>query len=169
MSTLVGNALPQFVFGQRAYVDGDDLWWGNEDLFPGPGLMSIQNREVVLGQPGDATPWWPRRGSLMGGFDGVDENAMLARAAWWGDPWLLGGANGRLGFVGVTRDQYGSPLAGCTVRCFRTLTDERVAKVVSDANGAYQATTPYLEDHYLVIHSPDGQRAGASVSTIDPG
>lgn len=164
MSALVGNALPNFIFGQRAYLDGDDPWWGNEDLFPGPGIMSLQNREVVLGTPGDATPWWPRRGSLMGGFDGVDENSMLARAAWWGDPWLLSGASSRLAFVGITRDQYGSPLAGCTVRCFVTSTDELVAKVVSDANGAYTATSPYNVDHYLVVHSADGTVAGASVS-----
>lgn len=167
VSNLVGNALPNFIFGQRAYADGDDFWFGNEDLVPGPCLTQLQNRECVLGQPSDATPWWPRRGNLMGGWDGVDENTILARNPWWGDPWVLGGRNGRLGFVGVTRDQYGSPLGGCTVRCFVTTTDELVARVVSDAAGNFIATTPYGGTaHYLTIHSADGSVAGASVSTL---
>lgn len=167
MSFLVGNALPQFIFGQRAYNDGDDFWFGNDDLFYGPSMSSLQNRESVLGGQSNATPWWPRRGGLMGGWDGVPENQMLQRNTWWGEPWLLGGSNGRLGFVGVTRDQYGSPLGGCTVRCFVTSTDELVARVTSDANGNFIATTPYGGiAHYMTIHSADGATAGASVSTL---
>lgn len=167
MSDLVGNAMPQFVLGQRDYWNGEDYYFGNEDLIPGGGELSMQDREAALGAPGYATPWWPRGGTLMGGWDGVGENQLLARNPWWGDPWVISGCNGRLGFVGVSRDQYGSPLGGCTVRCFVASTDELVARVTSDANGNFIATTPYgATAHYLVVHSADGTVAGASVANL---
>jgi hypothetical protein len=71
--------------------------------------------------------------------------------------------------VGVTRDQYGSPLGNCTVRCFRTSSGELVSQVTSDANGNYVATSPYSDQHFLTVHktlSPDV--AGASVDTLTP-
>jgi hypothetical protein len=118
---------------------------------------------------GWATPWWPRSGNLMGGWDGVAENQLMTVAPWWGEPWTRSGCNGRLGFVGYTRDANGSILGGCTVRCFVTSTNELVSQVTSDANGFYIATTPYSTAHYLVVHktgSPDV--AGASVDTLTP-
>lgn len=113
--------------------------------------------------------WWPSRSSLMGGWDGEPSNQLVGDAPWFAWPSTRSGCNGRLGFVGYTRDQYGTPLANCTVRCIRASTDEMVSKVTSDANGFYIATTPYSDAHFLVVHDATGAIAGASVNTLLPG
>lgn len=112
-----------------------------------------------------ACQWWPGGGAVEGG----DESALSA--ARWGDPWVTSGSNGRLGFVGYTRDAFGSPLGGCTVRCFRTSTNELVSQVTSDTNGQYIATTPYGDAHYLTVHNSTVTPAvaGASVDSLLPG
>ncbi len=115
--------------------------------------------------------WWPSRSSMMGGWDGVGENALLGKAPWWKRPNTRSGCNGRLGITGITRDQYGSPLGFCAVKMFRTSTDELVSSVVSDANGVYLITTPYYPDtHYLVVYktgSPD--TFGTTANTLIAG
>ena len=118
---------------------------------------------------GYVNPWWPNAGNLLAGAFGAGDGQIHNYAPWWQEPWVRSGCNGRLAFVGYTRDAYGSPLGGVTVRLFRTSSDVLVAKVVSDANGYYTATSPYLDAHYMVVHktgTPDV--AGASVDTIIP-
>lgn len=114
------------------------------------------------------TRWWPRQSSLLGGWIGTADDTFQNLPSAWGRPWIRSGANGRLAFVGYTRDQYGSVLGGCTVRCYRAGTGEQVCKVTSDANGLYFATTPYSDAHFLVIHNAAGDRAGATANTLLP-
>lgn len=165
--SLVGAALPQMI-----HIREDkrclDEWWSGEDLFKPFIIIDILMMEEGDYGYGYVTPWWPNPGSLMGGFDGVPENQTLTNAPWYSEPWVRSGCNGRLGFVGYTRDQYGSALPNCTVRCFLTSTTELVSTVTSDANGFYIATSPYSGDHFLVIHDSTGQIAGASVNTLTP-
>ena len=81
----------------------------------------------------------------------------------------VAGCNGRLAFAGVTRDQYGSAIGGCTVRCFRSSTCELMSTVLSDPQGNYIATTPYYESHFLTVHkSGPPDVAGASIDTVTP-
>ena len=63
------------------------------------------------------------------------------------------GVASRVGFPGVTRDQYGTPLAACTVILHRTSTRELVWASVSGADGAFLAQSVYAgENHYIVFH-----------------
>lgn len=115
-----------------------------------------------------ATPWWPRRGGVLTGETGVSD--ILCGSSVEFDLYPVAGCNGRFGISGITRDQYGSPLGLCTVRLFVTATDELVARVTSDANGAFIATSPYGvgTPHYMTVHY-GGTVAGASVDTLIPG
>ena len=115
-----------------------------------------------------ATRWWPRQSVIIGGWIGTADDVFQDYAPSWIDPWTRSGANGRLAFVGYTRDQYGSPLGGCTVRCYRVSTEEMVSKVTSDANGLYFATSPYNDSHFIVIHNTAGDQAGATKNTLTP-
>lgn len=114
------------------------------------------------------TRWWPKSGMIIGGWSGSADDAFLNKSPSWNNPRVERGCNGRLGFVGYTRDQYGSVLGGCTVRLYRVSTEEQVAKVTSDANGLYFATTPYSDAHFLVIHNSGGDQAGATANTLLP-
>lgn len=174
MSGSIGGALGRGVELMPSDVShGDEAYFGNDEVFqPDPLLASFSRARNdpadALGSKSWRTPWWPANGGFAGDV-GLDIS-MLDRAPWWGDPWLLSGCNGRLAFVGVTRDQYGSPLGGCTVRCFRTSTNELVSTVLSDSNGNYQATSPYADAHFLTVHkstAPDV--AGATIDTLVPG
>lgn len=144
---------------------GDEAYFDNEDLVPQAVLLSTDWR-ALLEHCGFMSPWWPFRGYLIGdGAAGL--MPLLELSARHGDIWRAFGANGRLGFVGFTRNQYGSPLGGCTVRCFLASTSELVSQVVSDDAGFYIATTPYVGAHFLTVHkagSPDV--AGASIDTL---
>lgn len=143
-------------------------WAANGDLF-GAKLWDRIPADDYLYDAHFESEWWPARSSMMGGWDGEPSNLLLGEAQWWGWPQTRSGCNGRLGFVGYTRDAYGSPVGGCTVRCFNTATNELVSTVTSDANGFYIATTPYGGAHYLVVHkSGTPEIAGASISTLTP-
>lgn len=99
----------------------------------------------------------------------------LARAAFghkarWRDrivvPFRPGTKNGSL--VGITRDLNEAPLGNCTVDMFKTLTDEKVATVVSDGQGNFAFNiAPVSGPFYLVAYlvgSPDV--AGTTVNTL---
>jgi len=63
------------------------------------------------------------------------------------------GVASRVGFPGITRDQYGAPLAACTVILHRTATREFVYEGVSGSDGAFLAQSVYAgENHYIVFH-----------------
>ena len=103
-----------------------------------------------------ASPWWPG-GGLIGDLAvdvGVPSN-------WpWSPVDPASGAASRYGFVGVTRDVYGSAVGNCTVKLYRTSDDILIDSTISDVTtGAFLLNTPYYPaTHYLVAHktgSPD--------------
>ncbi len=166
MSQLYGAALPQNIITRNDLRATDDFYFGREDLVQPQPLLNLDNQDSDWAGNW-TTPWWPAHGTIMNGWDGVPENTLLQTNPWWATPWDdSGSCNGRLGFVGYTRDAYGSVLGGCTVRCFRASTNELMSMVVSDANGFYIATTPYYESHYLVVHPAD-PLLGAGATTAN--
>lgn len=102
------------------------------------------------------SPWWPKGGGFIGD-QGLDIG--LIEAAWWGEYDQAAGAASRYGFVGVTRDQYGSPVGSCTVKLYRTSDDVLLDTSTSDPSGNFLLNTAYYPDaHYIVAHkagSPD--------------
>lgn len=110
------------------------------------------------------TTHWPRGDSILGDFGDVQPLQPLR----WSDPEMESGSQTRMGVVGVTRDVYGSPLGGVTVRLFRTSDNVLVDTIVSDPSGNYLLGTPYYPDtHYVVAQksgSPDVQ--GVTVNTL---
>lgn len=162
--------LPVTIHAANDYRVCDSLWFGRRSRAPDKLLLTTEMR--VADNAPDAfryqTRWWPNSGKILGGWSGSADDAFLNRASAWKNPRVERGCNGRLGFVGYTRDQYGSALGGCTVRLYRVSTEEQVAKVTSDANGLYFATTPYGDAHFLVIHNAAGDQAGATANTLTP-
>lgn len=113
------------------------------------------------------SPWWPR--SCILGESDIDTGGDQHVKGWM----LLQstkGAQARLGYQGVTRDVYNSPLGGCTVKLFRTSDDTKVTPdIVSAPDGAYVISTATYETHWIKIEktgSPPVQ--GVSVSNIFP-
>jgi hypothetical protein len=109
-------------------------------------------RNCALHVPcGYQTDFWPGRRGFIGdqGADvGLKDNTWARRMER-----LAHGIASRVGFPGVTRDQYGTPLAACTVILHKTSTRELVYDGVSDANGNFLAQSVYAgEGHYLVFH-----------------
>lgn len=147
----------------------EEFWHGEAHFQPPIMFDRLAPEESDYGY-GFVNPWWPYAGNLLAGSFGAGDGQIINYAPWWQEPWVRSGCNGRLAFVGYTRDQYGSPLGNCTVRCFRTSTNELVSQVTSDANGFYIATSPYADGHFLTVHktlAPDV--AGASIDTLVPG
>lgn len=169
MSAFVGAAMPVTILSgaNRSHTDPYDSDW----LIVQPPPIAAPRVRLGALEPDIVswrTPWWPTGGALLGDTGLSD---VASEDIGWFVEWAnRGGCNGRLGFNGVTRDQYGSPLGGCTVRLFRTSTDELVAKVTSDSNGAFLATSPYSDGHYMTVHQAGPPAvAGATIDTIIPG
>lgn len=115
------------------------------------------------------TAWWPGGSGRIGCGGAFDDSGSNPTYGWSQPTWSTGGASGRFAYVGYTRDQYGSPIAFATVKCFRTLNDTLQATVQSDAMGFYRITTPYAEGHYLVVYKagpPD--ICGTTVNSLLP-
>lgn len=102
-----------------------------------------------------ATLYWPGGACL---FDG-DAGPTIEHDVLWGYFDQAAGASSRFGFTGVTRDQYGSAVGGCTVKLYRTSDDALLDSQVSDPSGNFLLSTAYYPDtHYIVAHktgSPD--------------
>ena len=169
-ANFIGTVMGTTMICQADKRHQDEAYSDNEELFHPPPFYSC-DWNAIAESAGFMSPWWPFRGGLLGGWgDGADGDNLQNLGARHSDMWRSFGSNGRLAFVGYTRDAYGSALGDCTVRLFRTSTDELVSKVQSDANGFYQATSPYLEAHYMTVHKTGTPSvAGASVDTIVPG
>jgi hypothetical protein len=148
----------------------DSTYHGKRTRAPDPLLLCTEMRVADNAYDGFMyqTRWWPRTGQILGGWSGSADDFFLNKSPRWKAPRIERGANGRLSFVGYTRDQYGSAIGNCTVRCYRASTEELVSKVTSDANGLYYATSPYSDAHFLVIHGPDGTLAGATKDSLLP-
>jgi hypothetical protein len=92
------------------------------------------------------TPFWPRSG--LTGDQGLDTG--LGYWPSWDTYYSTKGKNSRFGYQGVSRDVNNSPLAGCTIKLFRTATDEKVTPdITSEADGSFVISTPYYEPHWL--------------------
>lgn len=86
----------------------------------------------------------------------------------WGPFYPAGRIASRVGFVGVTRDQYGTPTGSCVVQLFRTENDLFIMEVTSDSDGNFLLQSWYSPDtHYIVAYkagSPD--IFGTTVNTL---
>ena len=158
MSGLVGAARPVAIH-QR-----------DDQRLASPGYATLAYADVLwcpgaVGFAGYAGPWWPRGNGLLGDL-AVDVGVLAA--AQWAPYEAFGGISSRVGFVGVTRDQYGSPLGNCVVQLFRTSDDLFIMEQTSDANGNFLLSSWYTPNtHYIVAYkagSPDA--FGTTVNTL---
>jgi hypothetical protein len=98
--------------------------------------------------------FWPGNRGFVGdrGLDvGIMEpvwSRLLAR--------LGHGEASRVGFVGVTRDQYGAPLGGVTCSLFLTATRQWIMDIVSDANGGFLLQSFYSPDTHFIVFNKAG-------------
>jgi hypothetical protein len=152
MSQLVGAAQPQFILAE------DDK--ASSEAFRARARARLCCRRIDY-----QTGFWPSRGGFMGDL-GLDVGLIEARR--WGAFYPAGGIASRLGFVGVTRDQYGTPTGNCVVQLFRTSDDLFIMEITSDANGNFLLQSIYTPDtHYIVAYkagSPD--IFGTTVNTL---
>lgn len=109
------------------------------------------------------TGWWP-------GGGGMDASGGEWCAAVWGDRFeFTRGSNGRLGFTGVIRTAYGTPIAGAVVKLYRSADDSVQSSTTSAADGTYTLSTPFSDAHYIVSQKGDViNLAGATPNTLVP-
>lgn len=162
MSGYIGAALSVQIltYDDQSHVEIEP-WL--DRTFPIEAIAPVRGpfRDALDGEMFDfRSDWWPAGTGLVA--DGGISDVMTGYGAF--DPYPVSGCNGRLLFNGITRDQHGSPLANCTVRCYRTSTHELQDVVTSDVNGAYRLTTPYSDAHFLTVHG--SSVAGASIDTV---
>lgn len=137
-------------------------------LYPCSFQPDDDNLDYETAQNSFASSHWPGGRGLIGDGD-VDVGVLD------GDTWSqeeLGDSSGgssRFGFTGITRDQYGSALPGCTVKLFRTSDDQLIDTATSDpTTGQFLVGSPYYPDEHWIYTrkagSPDVQ--GVSVNTL---
>ena len=160
MSYLIGNAAPQFILTAR-----DDRYSPHDPRRRG--LLRIRRPARASPGYGHATPFWPGLAdSFIGDFGG--DVGVFGKG--WSERYYRHsqGAASRVGFVGVTRDQYGTPVGSCVVQLFLTATDAFIMEVTSDASGNFLLQSWYSPDtHYIVAYkagSPD--IFGTTVNTL---
>lgn len=111
--------------------------------------------------------YWPGSTGFIGD-QATDFGVGVLETEYRRIPDLTRGRNSRYGFVGVSRDEFGSPLGQCVVTLFKTSDDSVVDRTMSDVYGAYVASTPFYPDtHWLKIKktgSPDKQ--GVTIDTL---
>ena len=159
MSQLIGAAQPQFRLERkdvRLHREGQPI----EDA---RARMPIRHD---MGYEGFYSDYWPGNRGFVGDL-GADVGLLLP-------VWrkllrrITAGAASRVGFVGVTRDQYGAPVGSCVVQLFRTSDDLFIMEQASDASGNFLLQSWYSPDtHYIVAYkagSPD--IFGTTVNTL---
>jgi hypothetical protein len=103
------------------------------------------------GNEGFYSGFWPGNRGFIGDM-GADVSMFQASGGRKTER-VGAGVASRVGFPGVTRDQYGAPLASATVILHRTSTRELVHEMVSGADGAFLSQSVYAgEGHYIVFH-----------------
>ena len=144
MSGFIGGAQPQFRLQAK-----------DQRLHPDFGSMTEARKRggdrSEGGNEGFYSGFWPGNRGFIG--DGGADISMLQGPGGRKIERFGYGIASRVGFPGVTRDQYGTPLAACTVILHRTSTRELVYDGVSNADGAFLAQSVYAgENHYIVFH-----------------
>jgi len=162
MSVFIGAALPQFILRDD---DDERAGFGNPrlDLQRSLLLRLDVDQRVMQRMQRYIQPFMPS--SLYGDQD-VD-CVPLEISPWIFAPPVPGGANGRLGFNGFTRDASGGIIPGVTVKCMLTATDVKQSETVSDATGAFVVSTSEAGGHYLLFYktgTPD--LSGTTVNTL---
>ena len=109
--------------------------------------------------------FWPKGNGFVGSYSA---DVGLIDATAWGWFYPAGGIASRVGFVGVTRDQYGTPTGSCVVQLFRTSDNLFIMEITSDSSGNFLLQSWYTPDtHYIVAYkagSPD--IFGTTVNTL---
>jgi hypothetical protein len=158
MSSLLGGESGQAGVGQFRWNDDrlNTQWFDLDD-------WRWVSRDDSWGIVGFANLFWP-------GGGGMDASGgEWLTSVWYGQPEFVSGASSRYGFSGVTRDVYGTLIAGATVRLFRTSDGALVDTVTSDpVTGAFVITTPYWPDTHFIVASKSGvpDVAGTTVQTL---
>lgn len=104
-----------------------------------------------VGYEGFYSEFWPGNRGFVGDL-GLD--VAVLQGVWGRRLKRFGhGEASRVGFVGVTRNQYGAPLGGVTCVLHKTSDRSFVHEIVSDANGNFLLQSWYSPDtHYIVFH-----------------
>lgn len=144
MSGFIGAALPQF------RLQAKDTRLGHPFLAVTDTRKRVAERSD-FSNAGYQNEFWPGNRGFVGG---QSTDVALLEPIWSRRLKRFAiGVSSRVGFPGVTRDQYGAPLAACTVILHRTTTREFVYEGVSGTDGVFLAQSVYAgENHYIVFH-----------------
>ena len=159
MSGLIGAALPQFILSRK----------DNRLHYEAQPVEDARNRLPIRyqsGYDGWFSDYWPGNRGFVGDYS---TDVALMQGVWRNLMHRVAiGAASRVGFVGITRDQYGAPVGSCVVQLFRTSDDLFIMEVTSDSSGNFLLQSWYSPDtHYIVAYkagSPD--IFGTTVNTL---
>jgi hypothetical protein len=159
MSQFIGAALPQFRLERKDMR----LHRESQPVEDARARLPVRHDAGFVGFYSD---YWPGNRGFVGDL-GADVGLILP-------VWrkllrrITAGAASRVGFVGITRDQYGAPVGSCVVQLFRTSDDLFIMEITSDASGNFLLQSWYSPDtHYIVAYkagSPD--IFGTTVNTL---
>jgi hypothetical protein len=144
MSGFIGGALPTGILTTK------DTRLGHPFLAV-TDTRKRQTERADFSFAGYQNEFWPGNRSLTG--DG-DIDVAISHAIWSRRPKRFAiGCASRVGFIGVSFDQFGTPLAGVTCSLFRTSTREWIMDVISGADGSFLLQSWYSPDtHFIVFH-----------------
>lgn len=143
MSGFIGAALPQFS------LEAKDTRMVRVDNRARARARALSRHEPA--PEGFYAGFWPGNRGFIG--DSGADVSMLQGSGGRKTERVAAGVASRVGFPGVTRDQYGAPLANATVILHHTTTRQLVYESVSNSNGEFLAQSVYAgEAHYLVFH-----------------
>jgi hypothetical protein len=87
------------------------------------------------------------------GFIGDQSTDVAIEEATWGrrPKRFAYGCASRVGFIGISFDQFGTPLAGVTCSLFRTSTKEWIMDIVSGSDGSFLLQSWYSPDSHFIV------------------
>jgi hypothetical protein len=147
MSGFIGGALPQFILQTK------DQRLGHTFLDVRDTRKRVTER-ADFSFAGYLNEFWPGNR----GFIGDQSTDVSIQEAVWGrrlKRFAIGCAS-RVGFVGVSFDQFGTPLAGVTCSLFRTSTREWIMDVISGSDGTFFLQSWYSPDTHFIVFNKAG-------------
>lgn len=127
--------------------------------------ISQYAESAYYGTTDDYTDFFPAGVSSLLGDVGLDVG--MYNPLPWGAFEIVGGSTSALGIIGVTRDQYGTPVGSCVVQLFLTSTDALVIEGTSDVSGNFLLTTPFTGQHFIVAYKATAPDIfGTTVNTL---